>query len=103
MLCRAERERGPFSKRTVPAYLVRQVIDSGVYRVVRHPMYAAFPPIIVGASLWLESYAAIAVAALPLEAIAVRILFEEAFLRRERPGYAEYMRRVRWRVVPGVW
>jgi len=80
-----------------------KVIDSGVYGVVRHPMYAAFPPIMVGTSLWLQSYAAIAMAALPFGAITVRILLEEAFLRRELPGYEEYMRRVKWRVLPGVW
>lgn len=79
------------------------VVDTGPYRVVRHPMYSGFLPLFVGMALWLGSYVAAIVAIVPLALLAVRILFEERFLRRELVGYAEYMSRTRFRLVPFVW
>ena len=79
------------------------VVDRGLYAVVRHPMYAGAIPLSVGLPLWLGSYAAALAAALPIAILVVRILLEERFLRRELPGYEEYTREVRWRMVPGVW
>ena len=79
------------------------VVDTGVYGVVRHPMYAGNPFVHVGLSLWLGSYTAVLFAALPLGLLMVRIALEERFLRRELPGYREYAERVRYRVVPGIW
>ncbi len=80
-----------------------KVIDTGVYRVVRHPMYAGIFLFNVGMALWLESYAgAIAVVA-PIMLLAVRIVFEEQFLRRELAGYEAYTKKVRYRLVPFVW
>jgi protein-S-isoprenylcysteine O-methyltransferase Ste14 len=79
------------------------VVDTGVYAVVRHPMYAGSPCVLVGLGLWLGSWAAALCAALPLALLVARIGLEERFLRRALPGYAEYAARVRWRLVPGVW
>jgi protein-S-isoprenylcysteine O-methyltransferase Ste14 len=79
------------------------VVDTGVYGVVRHPMYAGNPFVHVGLSLWLGSYTAVLFAALPLGLLMVRIALEERFLRRELPGYREYAERVRYRAVPGIW
>jgi protein-S-isoprenylcysteine O-methyltransferase Ste14 len=79
------------------------VVDTGVYSVVRHPMYAGSPFVHAGLSLWLGSYTAVLFAALPLALLMVRIKLEERFLRRELPGYHEYAERVRYRVVPGIW
>jgi len=80
-----------------------EVIDTGVYSVVRHPMYAGIIPMLVGASLWLESYAATLLALVPAGLLAVRILVEERFLKRKLPGYDAYMRRVRYRLIPFLW
>ena len=66
-------------------------------------MYSGFLPLFVGMALWLGSYVAAIVAIVPLALLAVRILFEERFLRRELVGYAEYMSRTRFRLVPFVW
>ena len=74
------------------------VIDTGVYRVVRHPMYASLIPSLVGVALWLESYAGALVAVVPAGLLVVRILFEERFLKRELPGYDAYTQRVRYRL-----
>lgn len=79
------------------------VVDTGVYSVVRHPMYAGTLLLLVGMPLWLESYAATLLAGIPIALLAVRILIEERFLRRELAGYAAYIERVRFRVIPGVW
>jgi protein-S-isoprenylcysteine O-methyltransferase Ste14 len=79
------------------------VVDTGIYGVVRHPMYAGSPCVLVGLSLWLGSYAALLFASIPLALLAIRIGLEERLLRRELPGYPEYVRRVPYRVVPGIW
>lgn len=79
------------------------VIDTGLYGVVRHPMYAGGVPWLIGMPLWLESYAAAILASAPIGLIAVRILIEEQFLRRELPGYKAYTQRVRYRLIPFVW
>jgi protein-S-isoprenylcysteine O-methyltransferase Ste14 len=80
-----------------------RVIDTGVYAIVRHPMYTAVAVLLPGMALWLESPAAALFSLVPTALLAVRILVEEDFLRRELPGYEDYTRRVRWRLVPGIW
>jgi protein-S-isoprenylcysteine O-methyltransferase Ste14 len=59
------------------------VIDTGVYGVVRHPMYAGGLLLFAGIPLWLGSYAGALLASAPAGAIVLRITIEEAFLRRE--------------------
>jgi len=81
----------------------QKVIDSGVYSVVRHPMYAGAVVLFVGMPLWLESYAATILAAVPIGILAMRILIEERFLRRELKGYNAYTEKVRYRLIPFVW
>jgi len=82
---------------------MQTVIDSGVYGVVRHPMYAGTIPLLVGMSLWLESYAAAVLAIIPVSTLVLRIRIEEEFLRRELKGYEEYTKRVRYRLIPFLW
>jgi protein-S-isoprenylcysteine O-methyltransferase Ste14 len=79
------------------------VIDTGVYSIVRHPLYAGDALVMVGIPLWLESYAAALLASVPIATVALRILFEERFLRRELEGYEAYTQRVRYRLIPFLW
>ena len=79
------------------------VITSGVYGVVRHPMYAAAVPLLVGMPLWLESYAVALLAGVPIGMLALRILVEERFLRRALKGYVAYTEKVRHRLIPFLW
>jgi protein-S-isoprenylcysteine O-methyltransferase Ste14 len=79
------------------------VIDTGVYSIVRHPMYAGAILLMVGMALWLESYAAALLSSVLIATIVVRILFEERFLRRELKGYEAYTKRVRYRLIPFIW
>ena len=81
----------------------QRVIDTGVYAVVRHPMYAGFVPMVVGPALWLESYTAALLAIVPIAVLAVRSVLEERFLKRELKGYEAYTKKVRYRLIPFVW
>ena len=81
----------------------QRVIESGVYAVVRHPMYAGFVPMVVGPALWLESYPAALLAIIPIAVLAVRSVFEERFLKQELKGYDAYTEKVRYRLIPFIW
>jgi protein-S-isoprenylcysteine O-methyltransferase Ste14 len=79
------------------------VISTGPYAIVRHPMYAGVLIMVVGAPLALGSWLGLAVIAITVPVLVWRILDEEALLRDELAGYAEYARGVRYRLVPLVW
>jgi|SRR5215475_918535 len=81
----------------------QRVIDTGIYAIVRHPMYAGFIPMVVGPALWLGSYVAALLAIVPIAVLGVRSVFEERFLKRELKGYDAYVERVRYRLIPLVW
>ncbi len=80
-----------------------RVVDQGPYRWVRHPGYAGAVfahlalPVSLG-SLW-----GLVPAVLGCALLALRSVWEEGTLRKGLAGYPEYMARVRWRLVPGVW
>jgi protein-S-isoprenylcysteine O-methyltransferase Ste14 len=80
-----------------------KVVDTGVYSIVRHPMYAGIFVFSAGMALWLESYAGALAAIVPIGVLALRIVFEERFLRKELPGYGSYAERIRYRLIPFVW
>jgi len=81
----------------------QHVISTGPYAIVRHPMYAGGALYMIGMPLLLGSGLGLLVLPLLLGALSVRIFIEEATLRKGLPGYGEYTRRVRYRLVPGVW
>jgi protein-S-isoprenylcysteine O-methyltransferase Ste14 len=81
----------------------QRVIDTGVYAVVRHPMYAGFVPMVVGPALWFQSYVAALVAIVPIALLAVRSVFEERFLKQQLKGYEAYMKKVYYRLIPFIW
>jgi len=79
------------------------VVSTGLYGLVRHPMYSGTLILMVGTPLALGSYWSLLVLVLMLPLLAWRLLDEERVLRRDLPGYADYCRRVRHHLVPGVW
>ena len=81
----------------------QRVIDTGPYAVVRHPMYASAILYLVGMPLLLGSWWGLLAVPLLVLGIAPRAVLEERLLQRDLPGYAAYMTRVRYRLVPGVW
>jgi protein-S-isoprenylcysteine O-methyltransferase Ste14 len=92
-----------FAAATVRVESEQPVISTGLYAVVRHPMYAAALLLLVGTPLALGSWWGLVPAALLLATLVWRLLDEEAYLARNLPGYTDYQRRVRTRLVPGIW
>ena len=80
-----------------------QVIAGGPYRFVRHPGYAGALIAAVASPLALCSWLSAFIAPIALILLVRRITVEEKLLLRELPGYAEYARQVRYRLVPGIW
>ena len=95
----------PFFEKTVRIQTDRghRVIDTGPYAWVRHPGYVGFAGWILSAPLLLGSRRAWLPALLSLAALVIRTALEDRTLRAELPGYPEYAKRVRFRLVPGVW
>jgi protein-S-isoprenylcysteine O-methyltransferase Ste14 len=80
-----------------------QVIEGGPYRYLRHPAYAGSMLYMLGMTLALGSRAAFAAAVVLCLVLAARTALEDRTLREELDGYAEYARKVRFRLLPGVW
>lgn len=89
--------------RTVEVQEHQQVIDTGLYGVVRHPMYAATVLLFLSMPLVLGSPISFAVMLLYLPIIAKRIRNEEMVLEQGLAGYTEYKKRVKYRLIPGIW
>jgi len=79
------------------------VCDSGPYRIVRHPGYAGNLPPLLGIVLALGSVWTIVPAAAALIIAVIRTALEDRTLQDELPGYRDYARRVRYRLIPGVY
>ena len=79
------------------------VVSTGPYAVVRHPMYAGVLPLLIGTPLALGSWCGLGALILFMPALIWRLLDEERFLHKNLPGYTEYTRKVRDRLVPFVW
>jgi len=79
------------------------VIDTGPYAHVRHPMYAGAIWLFVGMPLALGSWWSLGLIVPFMPVLLWRLLDEEKILQRDLPGYTDYMRRVRFRLVPSVW
>ncbi len=92
-----------YLSRTIKVEEGQKVVDTGLYGIVRHPMYAVtillflMIPLILGS--W---YALIAFAFYPV-IIVVRLKDEEKLLTKELPGYAEYKQKVKYRIIPFIW
>ncbi len=80
-----------------------RVIRAGPYAWVRHPAYAGGMLAMLAGPLMLDAVWALLLAALVIAAMAVRTALEDRLLRRDLPGYEDYAKSVRYRLVPGVW
>ncbi len=92
-----------YASSTVQVESGQTVVSSGLYGLVRHPMYTANVIMMVGIPLALGSYWGLVFVIPGLLVLAWRIRDEETLLRGELDGYREYTRKVRYRLVPGVW
>ena len=92
-----------YLSRTVEVQEGQKLVDTGLYGIVRHPMYSATLLLFISMPLILGSVISFAVSLVYLPIIRKRILNEEKVLEEGLPGYVDYERKVRWRLVPGVW
>ncbi|MBI4265251.1 MAG: isoprenylcysteine carboxylmethyltransferase family protein [Acidobacteria bacterium] len=81
----------------------QRVVSTGVYAFVRHPMYLGIVLMFTGTPLLLGSAMGLGIAVAMVVLLAVRIDAEERLLADELDGYAEYRRKVRYRLVPFIW
>jgi protein-S-isoprenylcysteine O-methyltransferase Ste14 len=79
------------------------LVSTGLYGIVRHPMYFGNVILMVGISLGLGSYWALPLVLVGVLLMAVRILDEEKMLTEQLDGYRQYTQKVRYRLVPLVW
>ena len=89
--------------RTVEVQENQQVVSTGLYGVVRHPMYAATLLLFLSMPLVLASLWSFVIMLIYIPIIALRIRNEEQVLERELKGYIEYKQRVRYKVIPFIW
>lgn len=92
-----------YLSRTIRVEEGQKVVDTGLYGVVRHPMYAVTIELFMMIPLILGSWWALMVFAVYPVAIVIRLKDEEALLTKELPGYAEYKQKVKWRLIPFIW
>ena len=92
-----------YLSRTVEVQENQKVIDTGLYGVVRHPMYMSTLLLFLSMPLVLGSVISFVIMLLYIPIISKRIRNEEQVLERGLEGYTDYEKRVRYRVIPFVW
>ena len=81
----------------------QKVVSTGLYRIVRHPMYTATIAMFLAMPLVMGSWWAFLVMVPYVIAIVTRIKDEEILLTKELEGYQEYKEKVRWKLIPYIW
>ena len=92
-----------YLSRTIEVQENQKVVDTGLYGVVRHPMYSVTLMLFLSMPIVLGSlFALIVFLAYPF-LIAQRLKYEEKFLEEELAGYREYKQKVKYRLIPFIW
>lgn len=92
-----------FLSRTIEIQENQKVIDTGLYGIVRHPMYSATLLMFLSIPLILGSIISFAIMLAYIPIIAVRMNNEEKVLEEGLKGYKEYKQKVRYKVIPFIW
>ena len=92
-----------YLSRTIEVQENQTVVDSGLYAVVRHPMYMATVILFLSIPLVLGSFVSFAIMLCYPAVIIARITDEEQLLEKELKGYKEYKNKVKYRLIPFVW
>ena len=92
-----------YLSRTIEVQEGQKVIDTGLYGIVRHPMYMATTVLFLVMPLVLASPISFLIMLLYIPVMAKRIRNEESVLEAGLPGYTEYKQRVRYRLLPFIW
>jgi len=96
-------KQNSYASRVVEVDNNQKVISTGLYSIVRHPMYVGVLIMFIPTPIALGSYWGLIPMALIPFAIVLRILNEEAVLIRELPGYKEYCQKTKYRLIPFIW
>lgn len=96
-------QQNSFAASTIETMAGQTVISTGLYGVVRHPMYLGALVMSVGIPLALGSYWGLLVVLVVIPVLTLRIADEEKMLVEELKGYAEYRQKVRFRLIPAIW
>jgi protein-S-isoprenylcysteine O-methyltransferase Ste14 len=96
-------KQNSYAASTVRVEADQPVISTGLYSIVRHPMYAGATLLLLCIPLALGSYWSLPLLILLFPVLAWRLLDEERVLKRDLPGYADYCRRTRYRLIPMIW
>ena len=92
-----------YAASTIQVSQGQQVISTGPYALVRHPLYAGVLPLLIGTPIALGSWWGLGALFVFIPTLIGRLLDEEIFLKRRLPGYTEYAAKVPYRLVPYVW
>jgi protein-S-isoprenylcysteine O-methyltransferase Ste14 len=92
-----------YASRVIEIQEGQQLIDTGLYAIIRHPMYLASIILYLSIPLMLGSYVAVITMALSCLEIIARIKDEEEMLKEGLPGYTGYTQRVKYRLIPYIW
>ncbi len=92
-----------YLSRTIEIQEDQKVIDTGLYGIVRHPMYAVTVFLFLSVPIILGSWISFAVFVFYPVLLVVRILNEEKVLEAGLDGYADYKKKVKYRLIPFVW
>ena len=92
-----------YAASTVRVQAGQKVVSTGLYGLVRHPMYTGNVIMLIGIPLALGSYRGLVFVVPALIVLALRIGDEEKLLQEQLSGYREYTQKVRYRLVPGMW
>lgn len=92
-----------YLSRTIEVQEGQRVVDTGLYGVVRHPMYTATTLLFLAMPLVLASPISSLIMLLYIPLIVVRIIHEERFLKANLSGYVEYTERIKYRLIPYIW
>jgi protein-S-isoprenylcysteine O-methyltransferase Ste14 len=102
-LCVLVFKENRYASRVVEVDAKQSVITTGPYSLIRHPMYLAVLIMYILSPLALGSYWAVLPAVLLIFVLVARIRNEEKVLLAELAGYREYVQRVKYRLIPGIW
>lgn len=96
-------KQNSYAAATIKVEAGQPLVSTGIYAVVRHPMYSGALILMICMPLALGSYWTLLILIPALPVLAWRILNEENVLKRDLAGYADYCRKVRYRLIPGLW
>ena len=92
-----------YLSRTIEVQEGQKVVDTGLYGVVRHPMYMVTLVLFLSMPFVLGSLFSFFIMLVYIPIIVVRIINEEKFLEKELKGYTEYKKKVKYRLIPFIW